>query len=666
MPHQKQPHHNDSSLKSKGSTRPAVSVAAQSAGDVTDVSYLTGNLPVQLQQKRFATMAQSGLVGNNKLSEMAQQSQSPTVLQRQVRPTVRNEAYAEKYAQVKSWVADHYDVDQNQVSIMDNEFRKTCGWQVIVNYAPITVWVEPATSLLDLTENQIKAMASPTHYDGALNKRIPMIKEWVTTAVEDVFTQLRAVQSTGVSYVDHNFDIGDPEGKFVDGQWWTYIRYKVDLDLTQPHFLSSSNWTESFEDLATIPVPVVKVTESDCRAIVYHKAYQDKKHEFGEGQGYVRSWYTEAMKRNYENALNNPECHREEMEKVLNNQRADLQVTNAGEHELPSERGNPDNMTRQVLKVAGLLNPILPKQLTQTLVPPTEAEQGLSNIEQWVADEADELGRRIVESGKHIKSVPLGPRYISPQQFDRRVRVKAAGTDINFVRAEMVTVGQQHKTRLTYNLNIYTQPLQINHYIGYETTTDIPVPPHMLTRRDFDVYKEHYIFPNTPAAGQNDVQSDEYKAKLLLNYQNFNLMHDHLKRPDLIDKAEAMAQAGQQFTSHEPANAHSRWHRPDHEYKQTWQHTHDLSHRGAVWTLINPNPENLNQEHIYQIRWGNWVRDGSFTPQSLTPKILLYRKEDFDEVPISFEITPAAHVKFGATGVSHDKSEDINDGWYRP
>lgn len=96
-----------------------------------------------------------------------------------------------------------------------------------------------------------------------------------------------------------------------------------------------------------------------------------------------------------------------------------------------------------------------------------------------------------------------------------------------------------------------------------------------------------------------------------------------------------------------------------------WHKDHPRHHVGLVWVRVLPSAGALGREHSMTLRWGPYIKDVRFTPQSQTPVTFLHHKTNPDAVTLHVHIEPASIVTFGQ-GTPPDKPPvNIDEGWTR-
>jgi TIR domain-containing protein len=96
-----------------------------------------------------------------------------------------------------------------------------------------------------------------------------------------------------------------------------------------------------------------------------------------------------------------------------------------------------------------------------------------------------------------------------------------------------------------------------------------------------------------------------------------------------------------------------------------WHQDHPKDHVGLVWVRVLPSAGALGREHSMTLRWGPYIKDVKFTPQSQMPVSFLHHKTNYDLVTLHVHIEPASVVTFGQ-GTPPDKPPiNIDEGWTR-
>ncbi len=96
-----------------------------------------------------------------------------------------------------------------------------------------------------------------------------------------------------------------------------------------------------------------------------------------------------------------------------------------------------------------------------------------------------------------------------------------------------------------------------------------------------------------------------------------------------------------------------------------WYYNHPQDHVGLVWVRVLPRAVMLGREHSMTLRWGPYIRQVDFTPESAGPISFLHHKTNPDVVTLHAQIEPASVVTFGQ-GIPPDQpSVNIDEGWTR-
>lgn len=434
---QHQPHKKDNQPAPSRvrDTDQATSPTPDLLDDVSVAQHQIGTMPVQLQPQAFANMARQGMVGNQELSRVAQRLQTPAV-QRQQATVQRDESQgATTKEDVQEWVGWHYRVDSQEVEVfshINTANGPTCGWQLTVDGETVQVTVEPATPLAELQEYQVELTARPDHFtkEYAVNDYIPSekmveIKGWVLPTLPKIarFVALRDLCAHG-----SNWDAGDrpdeygiqmrnekveAEGVFVNGRWWTYVTYTMDIRYPWKNLFGyglANYWEDGYSWTAKLPVIPAEMTEDD---------------------------WTQAVKKIF-----------------------------AGQEFTPSED-------------KGAINE-------------DPSQEKLDEIAGWVREDLPDIGDRIAR-----RDYGHDPKY------------GKAWVYINDLNVVEETVNHHRQTHITYNIHIeHTRPLRhlftgrpnydlrpnTNSELGYQRTAKIPIPPDMLTKENWNLYKETMFY----------------------------------------------------------------------------------------------------------------------------------------------------------------------------
>ena len=132
--------------------------------------------------------------------------------------------------------------------------------------------------------------------------------------------------------------------------------------------------------------------------------------------------------------------------------------------------------------------------------------------------------------------------------------------------------------------------------------------------------------------------------------QKFPLLEDKVYL-DWSDGAESLAGRVAGLFAREPANE--------------WHNDHPKEHVGLVWVRVLPSPGELGLEHSMTLRWGPYVREVEFTPQSEMPISFLHHKTNPDLVTLHVHIEPASIVTFGQGTPPDTPPINIDEGWTR-
>jgi hypothetical protein len=101
----------------------------------------------------------------------------------------------------------------------------------------------------------------------------------------------------------------------------------------------------------------------------------------------------------------------------------------------------------------------------------------------------------------------------------------------------------------------------------------------------------------------------------------------------------------------------------DLNVKADWEHQHEATYTGRVWTELQAPEGKGPVVHQFSIRWGEWVYVGELSIAPSSSVYLTYTKHNPELVPIRLHVSPPCQVAFGQSSPPGEPSFDINQGW---